>query len=184
MIRPCSRKNATPLILKMVEGRDAVSYDDLVAVVDASGATIRRDVDQLCEAGRIRKVRGGIAPVLSANIRPAAVLLLRRTASDQRPGQGCHRPGGADAGGAAGHAHSLRQAPRWRGWPSNLPASGMTVLTDSLPVANHMMLNTANRVFMTGGEVLCPAGHRAEPRSTTARSSTLPPAPSSSAATP
>jgi DeoR family ulaG and ulaABCDEF operon transcriptional repressor len=34
-----------------------------------------------------------------------------------------------------------------------LPPTGMTVLTDSLPVANHLSLNTHNRVFVTGGEV-------------------------------
>lgn len=145
------------LILKMVEGRDAVSYDDLVAVVDASGATIRRDVDQLCEAGRIRKVRGGIAPVLSANIRPLQSYFF----GEQRQING-------PAKDAIARAALTLVAPQdtlilYGGTTvarlaEHLPASGMTVLTDSLPVANHMMLNTANRVFMTGGEVLAQQG--------------------------
>ena len=59
------------LILKAVEGRDAVSYEELLTMVDASGATLRRDVDQLCDAGRIRKVRGGVAPLMAAG-RPLA----------------------------------------------------------------------------------------------------------------
>ena len=34
----------------------------------------------------------------------------------------------------------------------------MTVLTDSLPVANHLAFKTDNRVFLTGGEVLAQQG--------------------------
>ncbi len=51
------------LILKGVEGRDTASCKELLTMVVALGATLRRDVDQLCEAGRVRKMRGGVTPL-------------------------------------------------------------------------------------------------------------------------
>ncbi len=61
------------LILRSIEGRDAVSYEDLLAIVDASSATLRRDVEQLYEVGKLRKVRGGVAPMSSLEFRAPSI---------------------------------------------------------------------------------------------------------------
>jgi len=144
------------LILKAVEGRDAVSYEELLTMVDASGATLRRDVDQLCEAGRIRKVRGGVAPLMAAG-RPLASYFF---------GVQAQRAAAAKEA-IARRAAALVSAPDtlilYGGstvarFAEMLPAVGLTVLTDSLPVANHLAFKTDNRVFLTGGEVLAQQG--------------------------
>ncbi|WP_370673964.1 DeoR/GlpR family DNA-binding transcription regulator [Pleomorphomonas sp. PLEO] len=144
------------LILKAVEGRDAVSYEELLTMVDASGATLRRDVDQLCDAGRIRKVRGGVAPLMAAG-RPLASYFF---------GVQAQRAAAAKEA-IASRAAALVSTPDtlilYGGstvarFAEMLPAVGLTVLTDSLPVANHLAFKTDNRVFLTGGEVLAQQG--------------------------
>jgi DeoR family transcriptional regulator, ulaG and ulaABCDEF operon transcriptional repressor len=47
------------LILKLVEERSIVSVGDLVELLDASEATIRRDISSLADRGELRRVRGG-----------------------------------------------------------------------------------------------------------------------------
>lgn len=145
------------LILKAVEGRDAVSYEELLTMVDASGATLRRDVDQLCEAGRIRKVRGGVAPLVPTSVKPLASYFF---------GVQAQRAAAAKEA-IARRAAALVSAPDtlilYGGstvarMSEMLPAVGLTVLTDSLPVANHLAFKTDNRVFLTGGEVLAQQG--------------------------
>jgi DeoR family ulaG and ulaABCDEF operon transcriptional repressor len=145
------------LILKSVEGRDAVSYEQLLSVVDASGATLRRDVDELCALGVIRKVRGGVAPVVPAETKPLPDYFFReqslrnRAAKDAiaRAAQRLVEP--QDSLILFGGSTVARFA-------ECLPTVGMTLLTDSLPVANHMAVNTRNRVFLTGGEIFAQQG--------------------------
>ena len=145
------------LILKAVEGRDAVSYEELLTMVAASGATLRRDVDQLCEAGHVSKVRGGVAPQQATAGRPLAAYFF-----------------GVQAQRAAAAKEAIaRRAAELVATPDTLilyggstvarlsemlPAAGLTVLTDSLPVVNHLAFKTQNRVFLTGGEVLAQQG--------------------------
>ncbi|MDR3493933.1 MAG: DeoR/GlpR family DNA-binding transcription regulator [Ancalomicrobiaceae bacterium] len=144
-------------ILKCVEGRDAVSYEALIAIVSTSNATLRRDVDQLCEAGLLRKVRGGIAPISSATVKPLAGYyfldqrLKNMEAKDAiaRAAQRLVEP--QDSLILFGGTTVARFA-------EYLPATGITVLTDSLPVANHLAMRTQNRVFLTGGEVFTQQG--------------------------
>jgi DeoR family ulaG and ulaABCDEF operon transcriptional repressor len=47
------------LILQLVEERSFVSVLELRRLLDASGATIRRDITTLAERGNIRRIRGG-----------------------------------------------------------------------------------------------------------------------------
>lgn len=145
------------LILKAIEGREAVSWEDLLSVVDASSATLRRDVDQMSAAGLLRKIRGGVAPVLTARVKPLQSYLYRK--------EQMHNMDAKDA--IAHRALDLVTAPdtiivfggtTCARFAEYLPTSGLTVLTDSLPVTSHLTLNTDNRVFMTGGEVLAEQG--------------------------
>ncbi len=145
------------LILKCVEGRDAVSYEELLSVIETSSATLRRDVDFLCESGQIRKIRGGIGQVLRMNAKPLQFYFFRehqlrnmaaKDAIAQRAVELVETP---DTLILFGGTTVMRFA-------EYLPSSGLTVLTDSLPVTNHLILNTQNRVFMTGGEVLAQQG--------------------------
>jgi DeoR family ulaG and ulaABCDEF operon transcriptional repressor len=151
-------------ILRSIDGRDAVSYEELLGVVDASSATLRRDVEQLREAGNLRKIRGGVAPPLRAVAYPPPLahapptmhpsqsyvfgdkLVQNVAAKDAIARAALALVGTTDSLILLGGTTVARFA-------ELLPSTGMTVLTDSLPVANHLSLYTRNRVFVTGGEV-------------------------------
>ena len=47
------------LILKLVEERSIVSVGDLLDLLGASEATIRRDINALAERGEVKRIRGG-----------------------------------------------------------------------------------------------------------------------------
>lgn len=49
------------LIVKLLNERPFASVRDLQLRIDVSGATIRRDIEKLHEAGKVRKVYGGVA---------------------------------------------------------------------------------------------------------------------------
>jgi DeoR family ulaG and ulaABCDEF operon transcriptional repressor len=149
------REERQTLIVRAVAGRDAVPYEALQALTGASAATLRRDVDQLCEAGQLRKVRGGVAPL--AVPKPLQSYFFR----DE---QVRHM---AAKNAIARRAAALVQAPdalilfggtTVARLAELLPRHGLTVLTDSLPVVNHLSLNSDNRIFLTGGEVLPQSG--------------------------
>lgn len=150
------REERCSLILKSVEGREAVSYEDLRVVVGVSGATLRRDVDQLCEAGLLRKVRGGVAP-LTAEAKPLGFYQFRdafhrnRAAKEAIARLALTLVRVPDALILFGGSTVARLA-------ELLPRQGLAVLTDSLPVVNHLSLNSDNRLYLTGGEVLPEAG--------------------------
>ncbi|MDR3440016.1 DeoR/GlpR family DNA-binding transcription regulator [Telmatospirillum sp.] len=145
------------LILKCVEGRDAVSYEELLSVIDASSATLRRDVDQLCDNGKIRKIRGGVAQVTRIDPKPLQSYFFREhqlrnmAAKDAIARRALELVETPDTLILFGGTTVMRLA-------EYLPHSGLTVLTDSLPVTSHLAFNTENRVFMTGGEVLAQQG--------------------------
>jgi DeoR family transcriptional regulator, ulaG and ulaABCDEF operon transcriptional repressor len=145
------------LILQCLEGRDAVSYDEMLAVIDVSPATLRRDVDSLEESGQLRKVRGGVAAVAEKEGKPlswyhfsgerarhaaAKEAIARQAVSLVRPDDALILFGGTTVARFA----------------EFLPVSGLSVLTNSLPVAGHLSAHTTNRVFLTGGEVLAQQG--------------------------
>lgn len=56
-VRPSVRKAA---IFELVEQRGQVSVDELVDKFDTSPETVRRDLNALADAGRVRKVHGGV----------------------------------------------------------------------------------------------------------------------------
>ncbi|WP_237154172.1 DeoR/GlpR family DNA-binding transcription regulator [Oryzibacter oryziterrae] len=151
------REERHNLILKAVEGREAVSYEELLSLVDASSATIRRDVDQLCDSGQLRKLRGGIAPIAVASARPLSGYYFK----DETKLHSAAKD--AIARAALGLVQSPDSLILFGGstvarFAERLPTHGLTVLTDSIPVANHLAYNTENRVFMTGGEVFAQQG--------------------------
>ena len=51
------------LILKLVEERSIVSVGDLLDLLGASEATIRRDINALAERGEVKRIRGGAEAV-------------------------------------------------------------------------------------------------------------------------
>jgi DeoR family transcriptional regulator, ulaG and ulaABCDEF operon transcriptional repressor len=48
------------IISKLVQERSVVSVLDLVEILGASEATVRRDINGMAEAGILRRIRGGV----------------------------------------------------------------------------------------------------------------------------
>lgn len=151
------REERHTLILKYLAGRDAVSYDELLSMVDASPATVRRDVDQLDGVGLLRKVRGGVAPVEREDAQPLASYHFGGERTRNAAAKRAIAERALDLV-AANDTLILFGGTTVAGFAEILPERGLSVLTNSLPVATHLSLNTTNRVFLTGGEVLARQG--------------------------
>jgi len=151
------REERHTLIMKYLVGRDAVAYDELLSVIDTSPATLRRDVDQLENAGSLRKVRGGVAPVEEQSVQPLATYHFGGERSRNVEAKRAIAERALELV-AQNDTLILFGGTTVAGFSEMLPSKGLAVLTNSMPVAMHLSLNTANRVYLTGGEVLARQG--------------------------
>lgn len=140
------------LIERAATEQGLVTVEELIERLGASPATIRRDLASLAEHGRLRRVRGGVEPV---RLQPPATLLtapfqaasfLRREAKlriARRAAEHCV-PGESIIvnGGTTTYCMADSVAPL-----------GLNVLTNSFPLASHLLSTGTCRVTVPGGEV-------------------------------
>ena len=66
------------VILKLVEERSFVGVAELLELLDASEATIRRDINTLAERGELKRIRGGAEALRPRSaVTPGRYALLR-----------------------------------------------------------------------------------------------------------
>lgn len=161
------------LILEAVADTGFVSYRALEARLDASPATIRRDLTRLEESGRIQRVHGGaklpedekpdrpqglagtpFEQSITQNL-PAKQAIGRAAAKLCRPSEGIMIDGGTT---------TLQMCPY-------LDGLDMQVLTNSLHIVHALLPQTGTRVLLPSGTVfreqnivLAPAGEDSMPR--------------------
>ena len=161
------------LILEAVADTGFVSYRALEAQLDASPATIRRDLTRLEESGRIQRVHGGaklpeedkpdrpqglagtpFEQSITQNL-PAKQAIGRAAAQLCRPSEGIMIDGGTT---------TLQMCPY-------LDGLDMQVLTNSLHIVHALLPQTGTRVLLPSGTVfreqnivLAPAGEDSMPR--------------------
>lgn len=160
------------LILAALDGTGFVTYRELETRLDASPATIRRDLARLEEAGRIQRVHGGakrpgdgdsksdhLAGVpfdksITQNL-AAKKAIGKAAASLCDPGEGIMVDGGTT---------TLQMCP-------HLAGLGLQVLTNSLHIVNALLPQADTRVLLPSGTVfreqnivLAPAGEDSMPR--------------------
>jgi DeoR family ulaG and ulaABCDEF operon transcriptional repressor len=161
------------LILEAVADTGFVSYRALEARLDASPATIRRDLTRLEESGRILRVHGGaklpeddkpdrpqglagtpFEQSITQNL-PAKQAIGRAAAKLCRPSEGIMIDGGTT---------TLQMCPY-------LDGLDMQVLTNSLHIVHALLPQTGTRVLLPSGTVfreqnivLAPAGEDSMPR--------------------
>jgi DeoR family ulaG and ulaABCDEF operon transcriptional repressor len=161
------------LILEAVADKGFVSYRALEARLDASPATIRRDLTRLEESGRILRVHGGaklpedekpdrpqglagtpFEQSITQNL-PAKQAIGRAAAKLCRPSEGIMIDGGTT---------TLQMCPY-------LDGLDMQVLTNSLHIVHALLPQTGTRVLLPSGTVfreqnivLAPAGEDSMPR--------------------
>jgi DeoR family ulaG and ulaABCDEF operon transcriptional repressor len=140
------------LIERAASEQGLVTVEELTAQLGASPATIRRDLAILAGHGRLRRVRGGVEP---ARTQPPATLLTapfqassflrreaklriaRRAAVLCAPGESIIVNGGTTTYCMADFIAPL----------------GLNVLTNSFPLASHLLSSGTCRVTVPGGEV-------------------------------
>ena len=144
------------LILTRLRDRGIVRVADLVGVTGASVATLRRDLAKLEDSGQLRRVHGGAESVASGQTpltAPSFDASQTLIADLQQ----------AVAQGAAnlcqdGDSIILNAGSTTWFMAQYLHQHRMQVLTNSFPIAQELIANSANRVVLPGGELYREAG--------------------------
>ena len=140
------------LIQRLVDERSIVSVGDLVALLGASEATVRRDVNAMAERGEIKRVRGGAEALhprhrthlvgvpfeLSRDVCvPQKRAIARAAATMIEPGESLIINGGTTT---------------WR-LVDHLRDADIDILTNSFAIAAELLAKSNNRISMPGGTV-------------------------------
>jgi DeoR family transcriptional regulator, ulaG and ulaABCDEF operon transcriptional repressor len=149
------------LILEYLDQKGFVSFQDLERRVEASPATLRRDLSRLTRAGLISRVRGGARRAEGAK---------RSTSSAESARAGLagvpfqenihrHRPQKEAIGRAAAKLCSAGEAVMIDGGSTtlqmcqHLAGLNMQVLTNSLHIVNTLISQAGTRVLVPAGQV-------------------------------
>jgi len=133
---------------QMVESRRAARLEELSAVLGVSQATVRRDLDELASAGKLRRVHGG---AVATDERPSELRfdvkageaarekarIAARAVELLAPDDTVYLDSGSTV---------LEAARLLRGW------TRLTVVTNSLPAANELA-GRGPRLIVVGGEL-------------------------------
>lgn len=140
------------LILKLVEERSIVSVGDLLDLLGASEATIRRDINTLAERGEVKRIRGGAEAVrarhqshlvgmpfaLSQDINvPQKRAIARAAAALIEPSESIIINGGTTT-------FALIEF---------LADHDLDILTNSFPIAAKLIATSRNRITLPGGTI-------------------------------
>lgn len=140
------------LILKLLQERSIVSVSDLVEILGASDATVRRDVNAMAETGQIRRIRGGaeaIRPRHEAHLVGTPFALNRDVAIPQKR---------AIARAAAaliedGDSIIVNAGTTTLAMVEFLAERQLDVLTNSIPIMTRLHETSGNRVSVPGGTI-------------------------------
>jgi DeoR family ulaG and ulaABCDEF operon transcriptional repressor len=140
------------LILKRLSERSVASVQDLVDILDASEATVRRDINGLADAGRIRRIRGGaeaLTPRHEAHLVGTPYALNVGMCAPQKR---------AIAKAAAaliddGESILINGGTTTYGLVEFLAGKSLDILTNSLPIVTQLMASGRHRVTLPGGTI-------------------------------
>lgn len=139
------------LILERIKAEGAVRVADLVAELDVSDMTIRRDIAELARRGQVRRVHGGAVDARHAAHEPGFRAKLEIAGAEKaaiaRAALALVRPGSAVGLSAGTTTHLLA------GLIAASDIRPLTVVTNSLPAAEtlHAAADPALTVVLTGG---------------------------------
>ncbi len=163
------------LIADMVQSRGFVSFQELDERLDASPATIRRDLDRLANRGLVKRVRGG-ARLLSSDIGGASgqgelrgvpfhenisrhaaekEAIGRAAAALCRPGEGVMIDGGST---------TLQMCPHISGLNLQVLTNSLHIVSALLPQPGTRILLPSGSVFREQNIILAAAGEESMPR--------------------
>lgn len=139
------------IIVETIERDGAVSISALTELLDASAVTIRRDLDQLADEGRLHRTHGGAVIASSARESSYAEKLEQALAEKTAIAiaAAAHvRPGDVVALGPGTTTELLAK--------ELLGRTGLRVVTNSLLVAEAMVGSPDNEVIVVGGALRHP----------------------------
>lgn len=139
-------------ILKLIDERSIVSVGDLLDLLSASEATIRRDINSLAERGEIKRIRGGaealrprnkahlvgmpFAMSVGINV-PQKRAIARAAVQLIAPGEGIIINGGTTTFAMV----------------EFLAEHDLDILTNSFPIAAQLLATSRNRITLPGGTI-------------------------------
>jgi DeoR family transcriptional regulator, ulaG and ulaABCDEF operon transcriptional repressor len=138
------------LIAKIVQERSVIAVTELVEILGASEATIRRDVNGMAELGQIRRIRGGVESLtprheahlvgvpfeLSQGIAAAQKRAIARAAATLIKDGDSIIIGGGTTTSALAEFLVDRQ---------------LDILTNSMPIVTQLFARSRNRLMVPGG---------------------------------
>jgi DeoR family ulaG and ulaABCDEF operon transcriptional repressor len=138
------------IILKLVHDRSIISVVELAALLNASEATIRRDINAMAEQGSVRRIRGGaeaVRPRHEAHLVGVPFALSK----DQ-----CVAEKRAIAQAAAALIEGdesiiIQGGSTTYALVEFLAASELDILTNSFPIAARLLETSRNRITLPGG---------------------------------
>lgn len=140
------------MILRLVTERSIISVGDLVALLGASEASIRRDINALAERGEINRVRGGaeaVRPRYEAHLVGMPFALSRQIAVPEKRAiarAACELIEPTDSiiisGGTTTHRLIEYLADR-----------ELDILTNSFAIAAELITKSRNRITLPGGTI-------------------------------
>ncbi len=139
------------LILNRLRDRGIVRVSALAALTGASVATLRRDLAKLEDSGQLRRVHGGAESVVSG----AHELTATSFGASQTEHAAEKRALAARAAALCDDGDSIILNAGSTTWfmAQCLSSHRMQVLTNSFPIAQELIANSANRVVLPGGEL-------------------------------
>ncbi|MBB6095460.1 DeoR family ulaG and ulaABCDEF operon transcriptional repressor [Povalibacter uvarum] len=140
------------LILKLVEERSFVGVAELLELLDASEATIRRDINTLAERGELRRIRGG-AEALRPRLQSHLVGMPFSVSQDIAVGQKRAIARAAAALINKGESIIINGGTTTFALVEFLADHDLDVLTNSFPIAAKLLATSRNRITLPGGTI-------------------------------
>ncbi|HEY5806349.1 MAG TPA: DeoR/GlpR family DNA-binding transcription regulator [Povalibacter sp.] len=140
------------LILKLVEERSFVGVAELLELLDASEATIRRDINTLAERGELQRIRGGaeaLRPRLQSHLVGMPFSVNQDIAVPQK------RAIARAAAALIGKTESIiiNGGTTTFALVEFLADQDLDVLTNSFPIAAKLLATSRNRITLPGGTI-------------------------------
>jgi DeoR family ulaG and ulaABCDEF operon transcriptional repressor len=140
------------LILKLVRERSIVSVSDLLDLLGASEATIRRDINTLAERGEVTRIRGGAESVRPRH-QPHLVGMPFALSQDIGVAQKRAIARAAAALIQRGESIIINGGTTTYALVEFLADHDLDILTNSFPIASKLLADSRNRITLPGGTI-------------------------------
>jgi DeoR family ulaG and ulaABCDEF operon transcriptional repressor len=138
------------LLLRLVEERSIIRVTELIALIGASEATVRRDITELARRGEIRRIRGGVETVRPRNHTHLAGVPFA-TNQDIHVSQKRAIARAAAALISPGESIIINGGTTTFALAEFLTNSDLDILTNSFPIAAQLLATSRNRITLPGG---------------------------------